>query len=29
MGILSFLFGCKNENRYKDKHGNEIIGKRR
>jgi hypothetical protein len=27
MGILSFLFGCKNENRYKDKHGNEIIEK--
>ena len=25
MGILSFLFGCKNENSYKDKHGNEII----
>lgn len=27
MGILSFLFGCKEENRYKDKHGNEIIEK--
>lgn len=27
MGILSFLFGCKTENRYKDKHGNEIIEK--
>ena len=27
LGILSFLFGCKTENRYKDKHGNEIIEK--
>src|SRR5690554_1799114 len=27
MGILSFLFGCKIQNRYKDKHGNEIIEK--
>ena len=27
MGILSFLFGCKNEKKYKDKHGNEIIKK--
>ncbi len=27
IGILSFLFGCKEENRYKDKHGNEIIEK--
>jgi len=27
MGILSFLFGCKEEKRYKDKHGNEIIEK--
>lgn len=27
MGILSFLFSCKNENRFKDKHGNEIIEK--
>lgn len=27
MGILSFLFGCKKENRYKDKLGNEIIEK--
>lgn len=27
IGILSFSFGCKNENRYKDKHGNEIIQK--
>ena len=25
--ILLFLFGCKKENRYKDKHGNEIIEK--
>lgn len=25
MGILSFLFGCKKENRYKDKHGNETY----
>ena len=25
MGILSFLFGCKNANRYKDKLGNEIY----
>ncbi|MEW7289376.1 hypothetical protein [Aquimarina sp. 2304DJ70-9] len=27
IGILLFLFGCKNENRYKDKLGNEIIEK--
>lgn len=27
LGILSFLFGCKKENRYKDKHRNEIIEK--
>jgi hypothetical protein len=27
IGILSFLFSCKNENSYKDKHGNEIIEK--
>ena len=27
MGILSFLFGCKNEKRYKDKQGNEFIEK--
>ena len=27
IGILSFLFGCKEENRYKDKRGNEIIEK--
>lgn len=27
MGILSFLFGCKKENRYTDKHGNAIIEK--
>ena len=27
MGILSFLFGCKKENRYTDKHGNVIIEK--
>src|SRR5690554_3184967 len=27
MGILSFLFCCKKENRYKDKLGNEIIEK--
>lgn len=27
MGILSFLFGCKEANRHKDKHGNEIIEK--
>lgn len=27
MGILSFLFGCKNEKKYIDKHGNEIIEK--
>ncbi|WP_396153311.1 hypothetical protein [Flavobacterium sp.] len=27
LGILSFLFGCKNDNRFKDKHGNEIIDK--
>ena len=27
MGILSFLFGCKKENRCTDKHGNEIIEK--
>lgn len=28
MGILSILFGCKKENRYKDKLGNEIIEKK-
>lgn len=27
MGILSFLFGCKKENRYTDKYGNVIIEK--
>lgn len=27
IGILSFLFSCKNENRYKDKYGNDIIEK--
>lgn len=27
MGIFSFLFGCKNENRYTDKLGNVIIEK--
>ncbi|WP_417558948.1 hypothetical protein [Mesoflavibacter zeaxanthinifaciens] len=27
MGILSFLFGCKKETRYTDKHGNVIIEK--
>lgn len=27
IGILSFLFCCKKENRYKDKHGNIIIEK--
>ena len=27
MGILSFLFGCKKETRYTDKHGNIIIEK--
>lgn len=26
-GILSFLFACKKEKRYIDKHGNEIIEK--
>ena len=25
LGILSFLFGCKKENRYTYKHGNVII----
>lgn len=27
MGILSFLFGCKKENRYTDEHGNVIVEK--
>lgn len=27
MGILSFLIGCKKENRYTDKQGNVIIEK--
>ena len=27
VGILSFLFGCKKENRYTDEHGNVIIEK--
>lgn len=27
MGILSFLLGCKKENRHTDKHGNVIIEK--
>ncbi|WP_109300600.1 hypothetical protein [Aquimarina sp. AU474] len=27
VGILLFLFSCKNENRYKDKLGNEITKK--
>jgi hypothetical protein len=27
MGIVSFLFGCKKENRYIDKNGNTIIEK--
>jgi hypothetical protein len=27
VGILSFMFGCKKEKRYIDKHGNEIIDK--
>ncbi|TYA74029.1 hypothetical protein [Seonamhaeicola marinus] len=27
IGILSFLFGCKKETRYTDKHGNIIIEK--
>ena len=27
IGILSFLVGCKTENRYTDKHGNVIIEK--
>ncbi|MDY3547275.1 hypothetical protein PG291_01475 [Riemerella anatipestifer] len=27
MGILSFLFGCKKENKYTDSHGNVIIEK--
>lgn len=27
MGILLYLFGCKSENKYTDKHGNVIIEK--
>ena len=27
MGILSFLFGCKKETKFTDKHGNIIIEK--
>lgn len=27
IGVLSFLFGCKKENKYKDKIGNEIFEK--